>query len=321
MNEIWKSIAGYEGLYEVSNMGNVRSLDRDYVNSRGHHCHLSGKVLKPAVHDCGYRTVDLRDTLNNNRRRVFVHRLVALAFVPNPDPGNLNQINHKDEDKTNNVWTNLEWCTAKYNSNYGSRTERMVDAVSKPVCGYTEIGEVVIRYKSAQEAGRHGFIHSEISACCLKKEHSFTHHGLYWCFAEDEDDIEASPANPLPKPVPRAVEGYNDKGELLYAFSCAEQSKLHGFTPSLISACCKGKSKTHLGIYWCYLEDRDKLLAKLTTLNPYAVEAYNDEGEVVYRFKSTWEAKRHGFSQGNISSCCSGLRKTHKGLHWRYAET
>lgn len=114
--EEWRTIKGYEGLYEVSSYGRVRSLDR-YVKSGYESYRLhKGKVLSPIIATNGYLFVGLQG------RRLSVHRLVAKAFIPNPD--NLPEVNHKDEDKTNNVVDNLEWCDHSYNINYGARTER-----------------------------------------------------------------------------------------------------------------------------------------------------------------------------------------------------
>lgn len=117
MNEIWKDVKGYEGLYQVSNLGRVKSLDR--IDRKGRL--RKGRILKPSSNGRGYLNVCL--TVDNIPHTIKVHRLVAEAFISNPD--NLPQVNHKDEIKTNNHADNLEWCTAEYNSNYGSRNVRM----------------------------------------------------------------------------------------------------------------------------------------------------------------------------------------------------
>lgn len=107
-NEVFLSVPGYEGLYEVSNLGNIKSL-------------RSGKLLKQACDKVGYKLVCL--TKDGKSKSYSVHRLVALAFLPNPE--NLPEVNHKDETHDNNGVENLEWCSKKYNRNYGTYKERM----------------------------------------------------------------------------------------------------------------------------------------------------------------------------------------------------
>lgn len=147
--EIWKDVKGYEEYYEVNQYGVVKSKDRlveipDYQNAHAYCSGFSyvkpGRVMKQQLNIFGYLVVNL--TKNKKQKGHFVHRLVADAFVPNND--NLPFINHKDENKTNNNASNLEWCTSEYNTNYGTCmerrkvTQRTTNKNMKPVIAYNE---------------------------------------------------------------------------------------------------------------------------------------------------------------------------------------
>ena len=142
MIEEWRPVVGYEGLYEVSNTGRVRSLDRYVKTCYGSYRLHKGKVLSPGIRPDGYLVVSLQ------YRMFRVHRLVAEAFLPNPD--NLPQVNHKDEDKSNNRVDNLEWCDSKYNNNYGTARIRAKETAIKN--GYcTGLSKEEYRKKYYQE--------------------------------------------------------------------------------------------------------------------------------------------------------------------------
>ena len=151
MEEIWIDIEGYEGKYEVSNLGRVRSLDQmlSYASRWGTIAYrpTKGKVLTQRTISGGYKGVLIK--VQGKTEMKLVHRLVANAFVPNPQ--NLETVNHIDEDKTNNHVDNLEWCTRKYNQNYNEHYK----IYYKPVIQFTKDGTEVGRYeslKAAQEA-------------------------------------------------------------------------------------------------------------------------------------------------------------------------
>ena len=118
--EVWKTIKDYPD-YMVSNTGKVKSLDRYLKQPKSGFRKKEGRILSPMINKKGYPYVHLSKDGKSVSKRI--HRLVAEAFIPNPD--NLPIVNHKDEDKTNNHVSNLEWCTNKYNSNYGNRCQNI----------------------------------------------------------------------------------------------------------------------------------------------------------------------------------------------------
>lgn len=148
--EQWRPIEGYEGICEVSNLGRIRRV-KGY-DSLGHL--RNEKILRPRMNCCGYLLVGL--CREGKQRHFSVHRLVAQAFLPNPD--GLPQVNHKDEDKTNNRADNLEWCTRSYNINYGTRIERQVQTrisngnADPEMCGIVDKKEYDhLRYQKNRE--------------------------------------------------------------------------------------------------------------------------------------------------------------------------
>lgn len=121
MKEIWKDIEEYEGLYQVSNLGRVKRLKGKYVSAE--------RMVNPSRHTDGYLQFNL--CKNGKRKNHKIHRLVAQAFIPNPE--NKPEVNHIDEDKTNNNINNLEWSTRKENVNHGTRNERVSKTMSTPI--------------------------------------------------------------------------------------------------------------------------------------------------------------------------------------------
>ena len=169
-NEIWKDIEGYDGLYQVSDKGRVKSVKFG-----------KEKILKPGRDKDGYLLVIL--SKNGERNTYRVHRLVAQAFLPNPN--DLPQINHKDEVKTNNSVQNIEWCDQKYNHNYGTINQRIAEKCSKPVLQFTKSGEFIKEYKSVMDVQRNlGYAQSNISYCCLGKIKSA--YGFIWCYKKSQ---------------------------------------------------------------------------------------------------------------------------------------
>ena len=132
--ELWKSIQGYEGLYEVSNLGNVRSLDRKVNQANGTIGNYKGKILKGETDNRGYKRVRL--SKNNKAKKFQVHRLVALAFIPNIE--NKPFVNHIDENTSNNNVNNLEWVTGCENMRHGTIQKRLSDMKKKKIICLTD---------------------------------------------------------------------------------------------------------------------------------------------------------------------------------------
>lgn len=186
MEEIWKPIRGYYGLYEISSKGRVRALI-------DHNKKKAPYIKKTEVIKGGYLRVQL--TKYGQRKRFMVHRLVAEAFIPNPN--GWPQINHIDERKNNNNVSNLEWCSRSYNIRYGTRTEKFLATMKErgrkraesPVLQYTIDGNLVNTFKSASEASRFTQInHSHISECA-RGGNRRSAGGFKWKYADSPQDV------------------------------------------------------------------------------------------------------------------------------------
>ena len=162
--EVWKDVPGYEGLYQVSSAGSVRNT-------------MTGQALQPWTHNAGYTCVTL--CKNKVKRKLLIHRLVAWAFLPNPD--RKPQVNHINGIKTDNRVENLEWCTNQENSIHSAYTLRHESTIPKRAVLCVSTGE---RYSSVSEAARaSGACNQNIVKVCqgVRK----TAAGLRWAYIEE----------------------------------------------------------------------------------------------------------------------------------------
>lgn len=195
MKELWKDIVGYEGYYQISNFGNVKSLDR--VDGIGRT--IKGHLLKWKHNNRGYFTISLNK--NGKARYFLVHRLVATMFIKNPD--NLPEVNHIDEDKSNNSVDNLEWCTSEYNHKYGTREERRLSNTDfsflverNKISGYKNFKPIVAIYPNGRlrrfDSQKNAAIELGISGIGINavlKKRQKTHKG--YRFEYDSDKLVA----------------------------------------------------------------------------------------------------------------------------------
>ena len=261
MEEIWKEIKNYEGLYKVSNIGRVKSCK-------------SNKILEGGLDKDWYRIVGL--SKNKIRKTFRVHRLVAETFIPNPN--NYPCVNHKDQSPnkkkgivSNNNASNLEWCTIKYNSNYGninevkSKLQRNRIDISKPILQYDLNGNFIKEWVSQKEIERQlGFQQANISLACtkLKTHQSF---GYMWYIKETEecDNKISKYINPRSKPVYQYDLNYNFIK--FFENGTSQVQKELNLTTSQrnrINAICNGcrKQKQTSGFIWSYYKLTDNFV-------------------------------------------------------------
>lgn len=243
MEEIWKDIKGYEGLYQVSNFGRIKSVKEFNYQ----------KILKLSKNDArgGYMQVVL---CKNGVTKMFrVHRLVAMMFLPNPE--NLPQVNHKDENKENNSVDNLEWCTMEYNLEYSDVAHRWVscglkqiEKMKKPVCQYDRYGYLIKEYESIRDAEREtGVLSQGISRCCMGKQ---SYSGNFvWRYKNDSFDKY----NTVCASEQRVAQ-YDLNGNFIREWcSLKEIERCCGFNHSAISRCCKGMVRKSYGYIWMFI--------------------------------------------------------------------
>lgn len=172
MVEVWKDVVGYEGKYQVSNFGKVRSIDR--VDASGKK--RKGRYLKSCKDKDGYLYVCLSGGNVTTRR---IHKLVAESFIGVCPTGY--QVNHKDENKTNNRIENLEYVTAKQNINHGTAIKRRAEKRGYTVCQLSKNGNVVAKYRSLREAATNtGVDFRNIRRCCNGEKYYKTAGGFIW---------------------------------------------------------------------------------------------------------------------------------------------
>lgn len=194
IEEEWRYIPQFEGYYQISNLGKVKSVDRivpvNCSKKNQSEALYKGKIIKQSITIEGYYRVAL--TKNHKTKHYAVSRLLAITFPEliewtdeaKGKPIESLEINHKNECKWDNNYWNLEWCTHKYNHDYGSRNERATKQFKKVVEQYTLDGNLINKYQSVTEAGaKTGVCWQSISACCRNYKNQKTAGGYIWNYS------------------------------------------------------------------------------------------------------------------------------------------
>ena len=253
--EEWRTIEGYEGLYEISNFGRVKSLPR-YVNNHTGQLLVKEKIIKQQKNHKGYATVTLGNKKSGNKKTMFVHRLLAKAFIPNPN--NLPQINHIDGDKLNNKINNLEWCDNSYNQIHAYQNglnwhHEGSGRKKKPVYQIDiTTKEIVNEFESATEAAKQiGSKQPDISACCRKERGHRVVKGYIWRYKEEYNEEEEKSDDYIYNKTVIQIKN----SEIIAEYnSPIEASKVTGINSSSITMCCNHRKnyKTAGGYKWEY---------------------------------------------------------------------
>lgn len=336
--EMWKDIKGFEGQYQISSEGRVKSLARKIINKSGREQNIKERILKVRTRSDGYNSINLSNG-SGKLKTFLVHRLVCEAFHPNPD--NKPEVNHIDENKSNNRACNLEWSTRKENNNHGTHNMRVAKTTSKPVAQYTLDGQLVNIWDSAIELTKQiGFDPSSIYKVANGKRKSA--YGYLWKYISKEDNVNNQDpnsefyiskennnhrvSNVTSKGFSKVVAQYTLSGELVRIYESARKAgKENGFGHATISAAARGDKKSAYGYLWKYITDKDKVNnSKLYNQSKgkgfsKSVAQYTLDGKLIKVYKSACEAERQsGFSSTNISATALGKQKTHKGYIWKY---
>lgn len=181
--EVWKAIPDFEGYYEASTLGRIRSVDRDVKLSNGQIRHYKGRIIIPHLSNRGYMLLSLY--VKGKEYKFSVHSLVVKTFLGNPEGM---EVNHKDENKVNNRLHNLEYVTHQYNLNYGSHNVNMATTLCKRVAKYGLQGTLLGVYNNSKEAaasiGRKP--NTSIGSCC--RGEIKTAYGYIWKYADEKDE-------------------------------------------------------------------------------------------------------------------------------------
>lgn len=327
--EIWKDVVGYEGYYQISNLGRVKRLARESVDSMGRNMFYKEIILKIQIsHQTGYPYVNL--SKNGEVKSETIHTLIADAFIPNPD--NLPCVNHIDENRANSVLSNLERCTYSYNNAYGCACAKRKETMRRNSEGKHKIiyqfdlsGNLVATYKGGvtQTEEKLGYL---IGDCLTGK--SKTAHGYVFSYSK-----VFSYEKDKPKRHQKYVKLINESGDVLQIYkSVSEAAKAHGFDRHIFSIeakKCNDNTVIINGLKFIIEKKENEFIPTghkgprpdLIGNGIKPVYQYGKDGHFIKEYPSVKEAAismGNGHYAADISSCTNGRLKTAHGYIWSH---
>lgn len=273
--EIWENVGifrgfDFTGYYEVSTFGNIRSLDRNIFYTDGRIRKVKGKIVAQKENgETGYMQATL--CKNGHTYTVAIHQLVALRFVPNLDPKNKTQVNHKDENRKNNYVNNLEWVTPNENANYGTRNQKLSKIKKecfRPILEFDLNGNFIKEYDSADDFPSKGARSSVVYAIKSNRYICYKHIWIRKAQYDSMNESEFSSfvAEKIKQHKFRLTEGRKKReiavvqltldGEFIRIYeSIKDAADKMGVDPSWLAKCTKPTGKTYGGFNWVRLED------------------------------------------------------------------
>lgn len=336
--EIWRKVKGFEDYYEVSNTGKVRSISREIKREIKGNYFQEGKELTLSQNNKGYCIAKL--WVNGKGKKYFVHRLVADAFIDNPNKYPV--INHKDENPLNNNVENLEWCTQKYNVNYGTARERMKEKLVKPIYQLDkQTKEIIKEWHNANEVAKNfNCSRGRIFGWCQDYAEA---EGYIWCYVEDYkkgyNGVVRKSIGIKPKPTEEEIKRReikrNNRNRPIYKIDMDDfsiikeyeniyEAKNDGNEYNKLYSCLSKETKKYNNFFWCYSDeynDIDFNALKKVKGSKGVIQYDLRTNDIINKWDSMTEMyNKDGYAITLVGKCCKGIINNAYGYGWRYAD-